>query len=491
MILQHYLELLVQYRRLVVAGTLAAAVGAGALAWVFLVHLPVYIATASVTILPSEAELSFSRRFLRDGSGRGDNPADVMMQTHVEYLLSRRVAELTLERLEHEAPPEEAEAEAEAEPGLLRGLAGQAVASLRAAYKAINTGTAAEADPHEKAVNGIRKALDVALVENSYIMQIAAHAATPQAAATIANTVAEAYVQRVRELQEGSAAALIAELKAELAKRQVQLDPQGATNLRSQLIELELAGEATIEQVRVIDPAVPPLHPASPKVVPAGVAGGTIGFLSCILLIIVLDTFGSTARTSMDMTRVVGSRFLGRVPPALSGPWAGTDRRLPLRGAASFAAAAGARMGLIEGRRDIWIRVAGIDDPLTAQKAAVGIAAACTTSGLPVELLLDQQRRFAVRRDRRALEFKALAQDEPFVGGAVITASPFLQPPLRRLTSGGDATATARAPETVAPAEPDLPRELVVVAVAVGKVHEDLLATLARNGEKRMFVLVP
>lgn len=490
MIVQHYLELLGLYRRLVIAATLATAAAAGAFAWVNLVHTPVYVATASVTILPSEAELAFSRRFLSEGSGRGDNPSDVMMQTHIEYLLSRPVAELTLARLKEQAPPP-AEEDAP-EEGMLRAWAGGLADTLRAAYKLINTGTTAEPDPHHQAVEGIRKSLDVSLVENSYIMQIAAQAETAQAAATIANTVAEAYVQRIRELRETSAAALIAELKAELAKRQVQLDPRGAANLRSQLIELEMAGEATTEQVRVIDPAIPPLHPASPKVVPASVAGGLVGFLSSILLIIVSDTFGTAARTSMDMARVVGPRFLGRVPPPLAAAGAG-KRRLPLRGAAPFMASASARMGLLEGRPHHWIRVVAIDDQQTAHKAAAAVAAACVSCDLPVEILLDRHRRYAVRRDKKGLAFEPLAPDEPFVGGVVVTASPFLEPPLRRLAGNSDVDAApvSQGDETVAATGGDVLRELVVVAVAVGKVHEDLLANLAAGSEQRMFVLVP
>lgn len=271
MLLGHYFELFRQERGLVVAiaaGVFAVSVVI-AVARLFL--MPGYTATAIVTVLPTPAELSYSRRFVSDGDG-GSDPSAVMMQTHIEHLLSRPVAELTYERLLETAPPEEGP---KAPRPPLVELAKSILTGVRAGYQFVNTGTLAQPSPRDKAILGIQKAISVDWVHGSYILRISAEADSAAQAARIANSVAQAYVTRSRQLADQAATAVRGYLQEEIAKRQMGLDPDGVSELRRRLVDIELSRTAGLGQVRIIEPAKEPLRPAF-RAVPA-VVGGAVG----------------------------------------------------------------------------------------------------------------------------------------------------------------------------------------------------------------------
>jgi capsular polysaccharide biosynthesis protein len=488
MILQHYFELFRHYRRMVVTITLSVGLAAVSFSVFFLLKMPAYTATASVTILPTQDELSFSRRFVREGSGVG-NPSDVMMQTHIEYLLSRPNVEKTLHQL-----TEQMEKSDEEEPRLhpVEWMMDQ----LQAGYRFINYGTTAQASEHDIAIRNLRRAIDVRVVEGSYIMQISAAASTPDAAANIANTIAHAYATQSRAMSSEAAAEVTNHLRQEISRYQNQLDPEVARELRNRLIEFELWRSSSPDQVRVIDPAVPPAHPSFPRVVPATITGFVFGGLLSLLLVIVLDTFGNTARTSTDMNRIVGKRYLGLVPDALATLVTTHGGRVPLSKVAPFAVPAAARMGLFEVMGQHWIHVAGLGgEAATANKAGVAVAAAYANSGLPVELVLEDHQRYRVSRTADQLEMVALPAASTFSAAAVVTVGTMPEQRPALLTNGREDVAEDGfmnvKERTDVTADNTLLHAPVILAVSVGQVHEDLLSMLALTGAQRMFVLVP
>ncbi len=491
--IHHYLELLRQHRRLVAMMTLGTGAGAAVIALLLLLLMPVYTATASVTILPTEAELSYSRRFVSEGNV-GVDPSAVMMQTHIEYLLSSPVAELTLQRLQEEAEKQGAGAAEPTQPSLLARLVSAGLDGLRSLYYLVNSGTAALPSPHDEAVAAIQNSLSIELVEGSYIMRIAASAGTPEAASQIANTVAQAYIERSLEVAAAAAESVTSYLKDELAKRQTQLDPQAISDLRSRLLEAELSRGAGMAQVRIIDNAETPLRPAFPKVVPMSVGGLVVGGLSAVLLIIIMDTFGRTASTSLDMTRIVGRRFLGRVPP----PLAALAQRpvvracLPLPASSAFTAGVAARLGLVGATEQPWVHVVGIGGKQTARQGAMAIAAAYASCDMPADLIVDTRERYRVLRERGELRVQPLSTDERPRGGPVITVGSLLSRPLLGDSHGQTHSATAPTQVVESTRTDTMPRSLVI-AVAAGQAHEDLLTMLAVEGGpgERMFLLVP
>jgi len=93
--LQHYLQLLRHYRFLaltvIVVVTALAAVSSALL----LALSPVYTATATVAVIPTQAEYSFGSEVSRGPSGT----ARVLTATYIEYLKSRPVVARALEKL--------------------------------------------------------------------------------------------------------------------------------------------------------------------------------------------------------------------------------------------------------------------------------------------------------------------------------------------------------------------------------------------------------
>lgn len=481
----HYLELLFHYRRLALHITLAVAGTAALFSLFMLISSPVYTATASVTILPTQAELSFSRRFLERG---GSNTTDLMMQTHIEYLLSRPVAQLTLEKLKAVSGPPE-------EPSLVAQVAGAVINGLRVVYHIINNGSHVPPSPEDEEIQKIQDSVSVRVVEGSYILQIAASASSGQAAALIANTLADAYVQRASQMTDSTGDALVTYLKQEIAKRHTQLDPQGAAELRNRLIDVELSRAASIGQVRVISPAIAPLYPTFPKLVPTTLAGGVAGGLTAVLIIILLDIFTNRLRTSADLAQVVDRQSLGRVPEALSAIAAsGTHQAVvPLRSGSSFAANAGPRLGLLGGARHNWVHVVGVGGPKAAREGGLALAAVHAYSGIPAEVDFGKEGRFRISRQGEVLHFEPAKGDKPFSGVVVTTAGSLNVDTghlLTRQRGDGDA---APGEGAAIPAVESLRSPLIVFAIAAGQVSADMLAMMTTErdfGTRPFFLLV-
>ncbi len=491
MVIEHYWDLFRQHLRLVLAISLGIFLVSTAIAFAQVLLMPTYVASASVTVLPSSAELTYSRRFVSDGDG-GSDPAAVMMQTHIENLLSRPVAELTVQHMNRDGGADEAEPE----PGPIEALAKQAMAAVKRTYQIVNSGTAAELSPQDKAIAAIQEAVSVDWVQGSYILHISAEAKTPEKAALIANSIAQAYVERSRLVATEAAAAVRRYLEQEIAQRQTRLDPEGISDLRRRLVDIELSRSAGLGQVRIIDPAVQPLRP-SVKVVPMSVGGGAVGVLTAFLVVIAIDLFSGTARTSADMTRIVGHRFLGRVPPrlALGARQQPSSGYLDLPSGHRFIAGITGRIGIGSTSGQLWVHVIGVGGYHTARQGGIAIAAAFAICDIEADVILGAEERYRVRRERGNLCIRMLTPGEPLGEGPVITAGPLLTHRPALLTDNRD-----RQPEPDedephvserATVEP-VPRPTVVVAVAAGKVPEELLQTMAVEGGsgERLFLLV-
>ncbi|MEX0301818.1 MAG: hypothetical protein AB3N24_05295, partial [Leisingera sp.] len=97
----HYRQLLNYYRGLIAFTFLILVGGTAALSTFFLFVAPLYTSSAKVSLLPTQTELAYSQTFVRSTTF---NPANLLTQTHVEYLLSREIAAKTVDRLRRELP---------------------------------------------------------------------------------------------------------------------------------------------------------------------------------------------------------------------------------------------------------------------------------------------------------------------------------------------------------------------------------------------------
>lgn len=97
---------------------------------------------------------------------------------------------------------------------------------------------------------------------------------------------------------------------ADMQRRRVAME-QGLTELNNRMLTTNLATSAALTQVRVIDPAVPPVYPSSPHVINNTIVAVIVSLLGVFLAVVGVDALSGTVKTTTDLTRIAGSRCVG------------------------------------------------------------------------------------------------------------------------------------------------------------------------------------
>ena len=426
MAFQHYFQLIRHYRQILLRIILGTTILAAVMSLYWLLSSPVFTATTKVVILPSDSELAFTDIWLR---GSDMSPANIMTETHIEYLLSRPVIESTIEKISAQSEPEE-----QSLGSKLRELLSQGKEMLRRLYHIVNYGEYVPLSTHQIAIDQLRRGIDVRAVEGSYLLEISVSHESRENAAIAANTLAEAYIERAAAQAKESGEKLRDFLQAQIKERELQIsnliereyqlrkqqgiitleeaqsmlmsmqetqrgkeldnqarlkelevklnalkktqrgvksqsiqakieeaitlgeaEKQGIarsqplrlhvideivkevnalgikerpllvlqrqrdhleadiTDLQKRLVVADLAASNAISKMRVVELAVPPRYPASPKVVTNTGVGLLTGLLFVLFVVIALDTFSSKVITNADIQRLAGERFIGRL----------------------------------------------------------------------------------------------------------------------------------------------------------------------------------
>ena len=185
--LGHYVDLLRARWPTVLACSVGAGVLAVALSWALLQTSALYSANVAVTMQPSEEDLRFNQAFMGVSQF---NPATVIAQTHIERLLSRPVAERALDILMADfggALPKE-------EVTIVTRLKIWAWT----VWSIANYGYFVPTPEREQLIKDIQDAIDIEIVEGSYILNVEMIYDDPTIVAAAANAVAEAYVEVAR-----------------------------------------------------------------------------------------------------------------------------------------------------------------------------------------------------------------------------------------------------------------------------------------------------
>lgn len=218
MIIQHYLQLLVHYRKLLIKIVLATTLGTAVVSLLMLFLMPLYTGTASVAMLPTNPEMAFTNSWM--GSSQY-NPTAFMAQTQVEYLISRPVAEKTLAKLA-------AEMSAMPKPTGLRAVMVDAVKGLKLAYywtyNMLNYGKFVPLSTYEANLKLLARGLKVEVVEGSFVMQISMTLPDAKLAARAANLIAESYQERMAEQFSDAGNKLQGYFDQEIARREAVID---------------------------------------------------------------------------------------------------------------------------------------------------------------------------------------------------------------------------------------------------------------------------
>ncbi|MEX0303829.1 MAG: hypothetical protein AB3N24_15530 [Leisingera sp.] len=305
----HYRQLLNYYRGLIAFTFLILVGGTAALSTFFLFVAPLYTSSAKVSLLPTQTELAYSQTFVRSTTF---NPANLLTQTHVEYLLSREIAAKTVDRLRRELPSGGQPA-GTAEPDAALSLKDQIAQrfhsfrrNFRRIYNTLNSGEHIPRDPYTDAVLSLQDSIGVEMVEGTYIMEIQVTRDRADIAALAANLLAEEYVAHLRAQADAASRRLEATLRQEIAKGDGNF-----TELEDQINALRLARANNFGMLRIIDPAVEPVYPSFPKVIVNTVLATAGWIMVAAFLVISADTFSNTLKTESDLQRLFGPRALG------------------------------------------------------------------------------------------------------------------------------------------------------------------------------------
>ena len=234
--IRHVAELMRQSRRLILLLMLACAALSCAYAVYKLNFSPVYRASAKVTAQPTDAELRYSQVYVRSSSL---DSANVITRSHIEYLKSREIAERA--RLEvfgaAGAAPEEQQI-----PALL-AFAKEAKQQVEAGLRWLNSGSAGAAAGEKDLVTEIQDAIELKMVESSFVMEISVAWEDPKIAAELANVLARVYRARSREqvaATTGELASFLETQKLATERRLSDLiDERNALRTASGVVEIE------------------------------------------------------------------------------------------------------------------------------------------------------------------------------------------------------------------------------------------------------------
>ncbi len=218
MIIQHYIQLLCHYRKLVIKIIATTTISAALISIILLIVYPMYTGTASVVMLPTEAELAFTSSWVGNSQY---HPANVMTQTQMEYLISRPVAEKTYQKLA-------ADLAAMPKPtGLsawLKDASTNIIMAMRWTYNMLNSGTFVKLSPYEDMLQKLRNGIKIDMVESSYILQISATLPQAKAAAMAANTIAQAYDEMLGEQSAEANKGMQVFFEKELARNRAKME---------------------------------------------------------------------------------------------------------------------------------------------------------------------------------------------------------------------------------------------------------------------------
>ncbi len=322
MFVSHFFELLRYHARLVTILFVMIVGGVVAFSTFFLFVSPIYTGTAIVSLLPTQTELAYSQNTVRASS---INPANLLTATHIEYLKSREVARMTVDRISAQAPS--VQAREETAIGLVDRLSARFSEfrrHFRRLYNTLNSGQHVEIDPYTDAVIDLQDSIEVEMIEGTYILEISVSWPDPRVAAMTANLLAEVYVERARR----DAAKASETIEAALREEMVQGQSTFAT-LERQINTLRLTRAGNHAFLRVIEAATVPVYPSFPKVVINTVFGIVGWMFVTAFVLIAIDTFQSTIKTPSDLKRVLSARYLGRLNLRRPGRWPfGEARRI-------------------------------------------------------------------------------------------------------------------------------------------------------------------
>lgn len=304
----HYLELLNYLKRTVFYIVFGVIGTACAFSVFFLYITPIYTASNKVVILPTDAELNFARTFVQSGNV---NPANLMSQTHIEYMLSRTVSKSVIDKMAELTKSQAQEALAtESNSSSWKTSVKRGFRSfknwVRSSYNILNSGKHVPLDPYTDIILGLQDNIKLEMVEGTYIIEVSVSWDNPEVAALAANLLAESYI----ELQREQSLIALDRMEAEL-QEDLKSSAANSGDIREQIRSIRLARSFSIQNLRIIDPAVAPIYPSFPKVVLNTLIAAVASVFLALFYLVFKDTFAGRVISGQDLETHLSGRSFG------------------------------------------------------------------------------------------------------------------------------------------------------------------------------------
>jgi Mrp family chromosome partitioning ATPase len=158
----------------------------------------------------------------------------------------------------------------------------------------------------------LKSHIDISSQGKSNLVGIKATAASPDEAARIANTVANQYLRIASQQTVAEITAAEDRVRSEINTR--KLTRTQREGLQTALTKLSVLSSLGPENVHLVQPAVPPNSPSSPKPVRNAIIGGLAGLLLGLALAFGTEQFDKRLRTPEEVERETGLQLLATVP---------------------------------------------------------------------------------------------------------------------------------------------------------------------------------
>ncbi len=188
----------------------------------------------------------------------------------------------------------------------------------------VRAGAAQQLGPPYTADN-LKNHVDIATQGKSNLVGIKGTAGSPDEAARIANTVATQYLRIASQQTVAQITAAEDRVRSRINTQKLSSSQRNA--LRAALTKLSVLASLGPENVHLVQPAVPPNSPSSPKPVRNAIIGGLAGLLLGLALAFGTEQFDKRLRSPEEVERETGLQLLATVPKsrALRRPASGTD----------------------------------------------------------------------------------------------------------------------------------------------------------------------
>jgi Mrp family chromosome partitioning ATPase len=175
----------------------------------------------------------------------------------------------------------------------------------------VRAGAAAQLGPPYTA-GSLKNQVSIAPQDKSNLVAVQATAGTPQQAARIANAVAGSYLRIANQQIVSEIGAAQARVRSQISVR--TLTRAQRTALRGALVKLSVLASLGPQNVHLVQAAVPPTSPSSPKPVRNAVIGGIIGLVIGLALAFGVEQFDRRLRRPEEIERETGLPLLATVP---------------------------------------------------------------------------------------------------------------------------------------------------------------------------------